>query len=78
MQQPARLEGQEGAKAARAMSSAWCVTKRAMVTATKAMVMTVTRAMATATVLTWAMATAMRLGGEEEGDGKEDCNGEQQ
>jgi hypothetical protein len=75
MQQPARLEGQEGARAARAMASAWCATERAAVIATRAMAMTATSAIAMAMV---AMATAMWLVGDKDGDDKEDDNGKQQ
>jgi hypothetical protein len=76
MQQLARLEEQEGAWAARAMTPTWCATKREMVTATRAMVTTATRAMVTGTATAWAMATAMRLVGNEDGNSKEDGNGE--
>jgi hypothetical protein len=75
MQQPARLEGGDGARATRTMALVWCATKRALVTTTRAMAMTATRAMATAMAM---MAMAMRLVGDKDSNGKEVGNGEQQ
>jgi hypothetical protein len=55
------------------MALVWRATKRAIVTATRAMT-TMTRAMAMAMTIRWAMAKAMWLASDKDGNGKGDSN----